>query len=94
VLWYEASVNSAGGKWLTTERSPMVKIVFVNNTNKTPVVRVFKANGVRMSGNCIYGVFNGSEAQIATGTGDLWQVEGRLFNSVEIISDRNKELAA
>lgn len=64
----------------------MVKIVFVNNTGEKKVVQIFRAAGVRLASNCIYGVFNGNEVPIALGGGDIWRVDDRIFNSVEIIS--------
>jgi hypothetical protein len=65
----------------------MVKIVFRNTSKEVkPESKVFRASGVRMASDCIYGVINGNEVPLATGTGSLWKVGDRLFNNVEIQS--------
>jgi hypothetical protein len=68
----------------------MVTIVFKNtDLSRQKVIRVA---GVRMSSDFIYGVLNGREVPIATGTGSLWHVQGEFFNAVEIQSTSLKLL--
>ena len=76
----------------------MITIVFKNTDLATR--RVMRVSGVRLASDFIYGVFNGDERPIASGTGSIWNVDGKFFNAVEfnnsnlkIINDDNDKAA-